>query len=183
MSSGAIFLDRDGVIVEEYGYVKQIDDMPIYPFVTDCIKKIHEAGMLAIVITNQSGVARGLFSEEELIKMNNLLKETTRVDAVYYCPHHLEGIVTKYSIKCRCRKPNIGLIEIACNDFDIDLNKSFFIGDREIDIQTGKNVGIKTILVRTGYGKQEEKKDIHPDYICDDLKKALDIIVKRTARE
>ncbi len=178
MGKGAVFLDRDGVIVEEYGYVKAIDDMPIYPFTQNSIKKIHDAGMLAIVITNQSGVARGIFSEDKLKEKNRLLEEETCVDAVYYCPHHPEGIIKKYQKKCDCRKPEIGLIRNACSDFDIELTKSFFIGDRETDIQTGKNAGIKTILVRTGYGAQEEKKDIHPDYICDSLIEAVDLILK-----
>lgn len=177
MGKGAVFLDRDGVLIKEYGYIKEVNELPFFSYTQDCVKRIHEAGMLAIVITNQSGVARGLFSEEELIKANRILIDRLSVDEVYYCPHHPEGKIKKYSIVCNCRKPKTGLIEQACFDFNIDLNKSFFIGDRESDIQTGVNAGVKTILVRTGYGAKEKMKNVIPDYICNDLNEAVDICI------
>ena len=173
----AVFLDRDGVLTEENGFLYNADEMSVYGFSKDCIDKIHDAGFFAIVITNQSGVARGYFTEDELRKMSTRLMETTGVDAVYYCPHHPDGKIEKYRKVCSCRKPEIGLIENACKDFEIDLSRSFFIGDRECDIKTGQNAGIKTILVRTGYGLEEEKKDLHEDYIADDLRDAVEIIL------
>ena len=172
----AVFLDRDGVLTKEKGFLHKADDMEIYGYSCECIEKVHVAGYLAIVITNQSGVARGYFTEDELTKMNTRLIEVTGVDAVYYCPHHTAGKIDKYRKECSCRKPGTGLIDKACKDFDIDLTHSFFIGDRECDIKTGQNAGINTILVRTGYGTEEEKKGLNPDYITDNLKSAVDII-------
>ena len=173
----AVFLDRDGVLTEEKGFLHNADEMVVCGFAKDCIEKLHKAGYLAIVITNQSGVARGYFTEDELRKMNTRLMEATGVDAVYYCPHHPDGKIEQYRKVCSCRKPETGLIDRACKDFEIDLSRSFFIGDRECDIKTGQNAGIKTILVRTGYGLEEEKKDLYSDYIADDLRDAVNKII------
>ncbi len=172
----AVFLDRDGVITEEKGFLNNADEMVVYEFSQECVKKLHNAGYLAIVITNQSGVARGYFTEDELKKMNKRLMEVVGIDAVYYCPHHPAGKIEKYRKVCLCRKPETGLIDMACKDFEIELSHSFFIGDRECDIKTGQNAGIKTILVRTGYGIEEEKNDLHPDFVVDDLRDAVEII-------
>ena len=173
----AVFLDRDGVISQENSYVKNVDDLLIYPFAEECVRFLHKMGFLAIVITNQSGIARGYFTENELQLMNKRLVDEVGIDRVYYCPHYLRGIVRKYSIKCTCRKPATGMIEKACSDYKIDIGKSFLIGDRESDIRTGKNANLKTILVRTGYGTQEEMKGVQPDYICGDLRDAVRICV------
>ena len=173
-----VFLDRDGVITEERSYVKNADEMRIYPYSKNCIEKIHEAGFLAIVITNQSGIARGYFTEDDLRLMNDRLRQETGVDDIFYCPHYSNGIIEKYSIDCDCRKPKVGMIEKACSKYAIELKNSYLIGDRESDINAGKNAGIKTILVRTGYGRHDEMKDIYPDYICDDLRDAVDICIE-----
>lgn len=173
----AVFLDRDGVLTIEKGFLHSAEEMALYEYGRECVVKLHEAGYLVFVITNQSGVSRGYFTEDELNKMNARLIDESGVDAVYYCPHHVDGIVKKYAVPCDCRKPNTGLIEKASKDYCIDLKGSYFIGDRECDIQTGKNAGIKTILVRTGYGAEEEKRNIHPDYVVDDLKAATDICI------
>ena len=173
----AVFFDRDGVLTEERGYLKSADEMVVYDYSRECVNKIHNAGYLAIVITNQSGVARGYFTEDELAKMNARLIDETGVDAVYYCPHHPDGKIEKFRKTCSCRKPAVGLIVKACKDFDIDLLHSFFIGDRECDIRTGQNAGIMTILVRTGYGVEEEKKGLQEDFVVDDLKSAVEIIL------
>ncbi len=173
----AVFLDRDGVLTEEKGFLHSADEMETYDFGWCCVEKLHEAGYLAIVITNQSGVARGYFNEDDLEKMNTRLIKETGVDAVYYCPHHPEGKIAKYKKVCACRKPETSLIDIACKNFEIDLSRSYFVGDRECDIKTGQNAGIKTILVRTGYGLEEEKKELHTDFIADNLISAVDIIL------
>ncbi len=175
----AIFLDRDGVLTEERGYLHSADEMVVCNYSRECVRKLHDAQYLTIVITNQSGVARGYFSENELKKMNERLIKEIGVDAVYYCPHHPDGIVEKYKKNCLCRKPSTGLIIKACNDFDIDLSKSYFVGDRECDIRTGQNVGIKTILVRTGYGLEDENKDLHPNYIAENLCDAVEILLRK----
>ena len=172
----AVFLDRDGVLSEEKSYVCKLEDFTIFPYTKDCIRKIKEKGYYAIVITNQSGVARGLFSEEVLQEMNAYLIEETGVDAVYYCPHHANGKIEKYKKECGCRKPNTGMIEHACQDFRIDMEKSYMVGDRASDILLGKNAGIKTILVESGYGMKRLEQEVMPDYIMEDLRKVLSIL-------
>ena len=175
----AAFLDRDGVLTEERGYLRSADEMAVYDYSRECVDRLHNAGYLAIVITNQSGVARGYYTEDELDKMNTQLIKETGVDVVYYCPHHSDGMIKKYRKVCSCRKPEIGLIDRACKNYDIDLLHSFFIGDRECDIKTGQKAGIKTFLVRTGYGSDEEKKDLNADFVVDDLRIAVKLIESR----
>lgn len=115
-----IFLDRDGVLTKEKSYVCKVDDLEIFEYSRECVRKIKEKGYYAIVITNQSGVARGYFTEDELIEMNTKLQEETGVDAIYYCPHHEQGKVPQFTMKCNCRKPDIGMIKQACEDYSID---------------------------------------------------------------
>lgn len=173
----AVFLDRDGVLVREKGYAApSVDDMEIFPYAKECIDKIHDKGFLAVVITNQSGVANGLYTEDDLKEMNDLLMEKTGVDAVYYCPHHPEGKIGKYRCTCSCRKPRTGMIEAACADFDIDMQKSYMAGDRARDIKAGQNVGIRTALLESGYGTAGLEEAVVPDYICSDLREFVDIL-------
>ncbi len=172
----AVFLDRDGVLTEECGYVNSVEEMHVFPFAKMCVSQMQEKGYYAIVITNQSGVARGLFSEEELLKMNGYLMQQTGVDAVYYCPHHPEGKVEKYRTICHCRKPEIGLFQDACRKFDIDLESSYMVGDRAGDIIAGRNAGVKTILVESGYGMNRLEEMVVPDYVCRDLQGVMEIL-------
>jgi len=172
----AVFLDRDGVLTVEKGYICPICEIEIFPYVKECIKEIHRKNYFAIVITNQSGVARGVFTEEQLLIVNeNLIKET-EVDAVYYCPHFVYGKVARYSIRCNCRKPDIGLIENACNDFDIDMSQSYMVGDQESDIITGINAGIKTVLLESVYKTELLNKKTSADYVLKDLRELIGII-------
>lgn len=166
----AIFLDRDGVLTVESSYVCSMEQMKIFSYARECIAEIHQKGYYAIVITNQSGVARGLFAEEILQEMNRKLIQETGADAVYCCPHYPQGIVKKYAIICNCRKPKTGLIEKACQDFQIDLSGSYMVGDRASDILTGIKMGIKTVLLESGYGSEKLEMDVEPDYKLDDLK-------------
>jgi D-glycero-D-manno-heptose 1,7-bisphosphate phosphatase len=173
----AIFLDRDGVLTIERGYICKIDEVELFPYASECINCIHEKGYVAIVITNQSGVARGLFQEEELQALHDRIIKATGVDAIYYCPHYIKGIVSRYSISCNCRKPNIGLIERAQKDFEIDLKKSYMVGDRATDIQTGRNAGLRTVLLESGYGSGDLNQQIQADYTVKDLKVFIDMIL------
>ena len=175
MTKPAIFFDRDGVLTVEESYVCDARQLKIFPYAKDCVDKIHRKGYYAIVITNQSGIARGLFSEEELQKMNRILMRETGVDAVYYCPHHPEGIVKKYAIKCNCRKPRTGLLAEACRDFRIDLADSLMVGDRAGDLLTGKRMGIKTVLLESGYGSRRLEQNVEPDYKFEDLREFTEI--------
>ena len=172
----ALFLDRDGVLTEEISYITSVENLHIFPYATECIRQIHEKGYYAIVITNQSGVARGLFTEETLKNMNTFLKEMTGVDAIYYCPHHPNGDVDQYRKICKCRKPEIGLLEQACLDFDIDMNRSYMVGDRAGDILTGQRAGMKTVLLESGYGLARLEQNVTPDYIFADLRNVIDIL-------
>lgn len=172
----AVFLDRDGVLSEEKSYVCSVEQLNIFPYTAECVRKIKEKGYYAIVITNQSGVARGLFTEDALRKMNQYMVEHTGVDAVYYCPHHKKGVVLGYALECNCRKPGTGLIEQARQDFNIDMGRSWFVGDRASDIQTGKKAGIKTILVESGYGTKRLEENVAPDYILEDLREVIQLL-------
>lgn len=172
----AVFLDRDGVLTEENGYICSLEDLHIFPYTRKCIQEIKKKGYYTIVITNQSGVARGFFTESTLIKMNDYLKKAIGVDAIYYCPHYVEGKVKKYAIECNCRKPKTGMIEMACREFHIDMENSYFVGDRASDIMTGQNMKIRTILLESGYGTENLESHIVPDYICKDLRNVIQIV-------
>jgi histidinol-phosphate phosphatase family protein len=165
----AVFLDRDGVLTEEKSYITSLRDLTIFPYTKECIDAIHAKGYYAIVITNQSAVARGFITEELLQKMNEYLETEANVDKVYYCPHlpiH----------NCSCRKPKTGLIERACSDYRIDMGKSYMVGDRASDIMLGKNAGIKTVLLESGYGTGRLEADVEPDYILNDLRDFIKIL-------
>lgn len=121
-------------------------------------------------------MARGLFNEDELLKMNSYLIQKTGVDAVYYCPHHPEGRVEKYKKECQCRKPEIGMFQMACKEFDIDMTNSYMVGDRAGDILAGQKAGVRTILLESSYGTAGLEKEIKPDYIFTDLRDILSVL-------
>lgn len=156
----AVFLDRDGVVCEDTDYVTSFEKLKIYPYAKEAIKLIHQKGYLAIVITNQSGVARGMMTEETLQVLNHFLKLETGVDDIYYCPHlpPERKEVFPYRIKCNCRKPDTGLIEKAILEYHIDRDKSYMIGDRETDIIAGKKAGLKTVWIRSRHSTEMADK-------------------------
>lgn len=172
----AVFLDRDGVLCKEKGYVSNVNQIEIFDYARECVNKIKEKGYYAIVITNQSGVARGLFTEEDLIIMNRYLKDESGVDEIYYCPHYPEGKIRRYKIKCDCRKPGTGLLKRAEADFCIDMKASYMVGDRASDILTGQNAGIKTILLESGYGTKRLEAGVTPDYVMENLKDIIKVL-------
>lgn len=172
----AVFLDRDGVLTEEKGYVCSLEELRIFPYAKECVQQIKAKGYYVIVITNQSGIARGFFTESMLLKMNDHLKRMIGADKVYYCPHYLTGKVRKYAIDCNCRKPKTGMIKAACKEFNIDIENSFLVGDRASDIMTGQNAGIRTILVESGYGTANLESNVIPDYIVNDLRNVIQIL-------
>ena len=168
--SPAIFLDRDGVICRENKVITSPDRIEIFSYAKECISEIKRRGFNVIVITNQSGIARGLFKEEDLIKLNNYMEQELCIDHIYYCPHHVNGIIKKYAINCKCRKPDIGLIKHACEEYNIDLAKSIMVGDRASDIELGHKIGTTTVLLNSGYGKDSLEYSIGYDYNFEDLK-------------
>lgn len=144
----AVFLDRDGTINKDIGYLYRIEELEFLPNAIKAIKILNEVGFLVIVITNQSGVARGYYSEEDIEVLHNhineLLKEYgAHIDAFYYCPHHPDDGIGMYKVDCNCRKPRTGLIEDAIIDYKIDRNKSYMIGDKKSDIEAGINANLK----------------------------------------
>lgn len=171
-----MFLDRDGVLTEENGYIQSVENLKLFPYTAECIRQIHRKGYYAIVITNQSGVARGLFTEEELQEMNDYLRKQTNVDAIFYCPHHPEGKIEKYRVKCGCRKPLPGMLETAYREYHIDMQNSYMVGDRASDIIAGQNAGVKTILLESGYGTAGLESAVTPDYIMKDLRDVLAVL-------
>ncbi|MDI7261750.1 MAG: D-glycero-beta-D-manno-heptose 1,7-bisphosphate 7-phosphatase [Thermodesulfobacteriota bacterium] len=189
----AVFLDRDGTINEEMGYVNHLDRFRLLPRVGEAIRLLNERHIKVVVITNQSGVARGYFPESLIHqvhqKMRNLLeKEGAHLDGIYYCPHHPDAGEPPYRQRCRCRKPETGLIEKAVEELDIDCSKSYMIGDRGADVEFGHRVGAKTVLLLTGYGKGEwefnrEQWKAKPDDVAQDLFEAVQWILNRESRK
>lgn len=175
----AVFLDRDGTINEEVGYLKDIKDLKIIKGSAQAIKKLNQANILTILVTNQSGVARGYYDESVIAKLHKRLSELLSeegayLDAIYYCPHLKQGIIQEYSIDCKCRKPDIGMLLKAQADFNIDLSKSFMIGDNQTDIEAGQRAGCKTILVKTSYRKYlMHNNTTQPDFIAQNLQEAV----------
>jgi D,D-heptose 1,7-bisphosphate phosphatase len=154
----AIFLDRDGVINKDVGYLSNPDEFELLEGSLEALKILNEKGYLLIVITNQAGIARGYYSKEVLEniheKMKDLLKrENIVLDNIYYCPHHPD-----FTGSCNCRKPNPGMILKAQEEFNIDLEQSFIVGDTLNDVQTGINAKCKSVLVLSSYGKEEQNK-------------------------
>ncbi|MCL6557487.1 MAG: HAD-IIIA family hydrolase [Firmicutes bacterium] len=184
----AVFLDRDGVITREIGYITQCAQVELYPFAAKAIASLNNNGWLCILLTNQSAVARGMLTEQQLAKIHGHLEELLRaesayLDAIYYCPHlppeEGEKEIPPYRVKCTCRKPGMGMINKAFEQFGIDAAQSYVIGDRETDIVMGENAGLSTILLRTGYGVQRYKGEsgIEPDFTFDDLAEAAKFLV------
>lgn len=175
----AIFLDRDGTINEEMGYINHISRFRIFDFVFPAIRLFNKAGFKVIVITNQSGVARGYFSELLVKEIHSRLIKSAKendaqIDGIYYCPHHKDGTIAEYKKECDCRKPKPGMLKKAMQDFSIEPDQSFMIGDRYKDMQFAFNNGLQTIMVMTGYGLgeytyQRNSWEKEPDYICDNL--------------
>ena len=178
MSSGhtnrAVFVDRDGTLAPDVNYCLRPDDFNLFPE-AQAIKMLNDAKFKVIVITNQSGIARGYFTDDILTKIhqkmrNELKKNGAYLDAIYYCPHHPND-------KCKCRKPGTVLFEKAAIDFNIDLSHSFVIGDRDVDIRAGKAIGAKRILVTTGPVKVTTSA-FKPDYVAENLLDAAQWIEK-----
>ena len=153
----AVFIDRDGTINEQMGYINHISRFVLLPGSAEAIKLLNDHGYLVIIVSNQSGVARGYFPIELVNEVHDRMKallerDNARVDGIFFCPHYPRGKLLEYSTACECRKPKTGLIKTACGDFDIDMANSYVIGDRCTDIELARNAGLKGILVKTGYG-------------------------------
>ncbi|MEJ6951183.1 D-glycero-alpha-D-manno-heptose-1,7-bisphosphate 7-phosphatase [Natronospora cellulosivora (SeqCode)] len=189
----AVFMDRDGTVSKEIGYVNHPARYELLPRTAAAIKKLNRAGIKAILTTNQAGVARGYFKEEMILrvheKLEKLLEEKEAyLDAIYYCPHHPDLGEGKYRQDCDCRKPKPGLLNRGKEEFDLDLSRSYMIGDKISDVEVGQKVGAKGILVLTGYGLgaleyEREEWNVEPDYIAKDLLDAVKWILADIERK
>lgn len=162
----AVFLDRDGVLCEDTDYVTSFEKMHIFPFAREAVKRIQEKGYLAIVVTNQSAIARGMMSEQQLAELHRFLISETGVDAVYYCPHLPPEAeeMPPYRVFCRCRKPDTGMLERAALEHDIALEDSYMVGDRASDMETGRRAGTKTVYI-----SPDRSNVSGVDVVCDTL--------------
>lgn len=188
MKNKCIFLDRDGTIIVYKELLHKKEDVVLLEKAAEAIRLINDHGFLAIVVTNQPVVARNLCSLEEMWAINRrmeelLAAEDAYLDDIFACPHHPDrgfpGENKAYKIKCECRKPGIGMIKEAAKKHNIDLAKSYLIGDTTIDIMTGKNAGLKTVLVKTGLGGRDNSFQVEPDYLAENLKGAVEIIMSK----
>jgi len=168
----AVFLDRDGVVNKEVGYITRTEQVEIYDFAREAINIFHNAGWKVIIVTNQSAIARGFLTETKLHEINKYFMDCLNIDDIFYCPHYPpeNEEIYPYNIHCSCRKPAAGMILEAAKKHNIDLKKSYLVGERESDILAGKNAKVSTVLVKTGYGKDWKDNGIKPDYIFENLK-------------
>jgi D-glycero-D-manno-heptose 1,7-bisphosphate phosphatase len=178
----AVFLDRDGTIAEEVGYLNHLSRFRLFPFVAAAVCRLNEANLPLVVVTNQSGVGRGYFPESLVVAIHDYMTQQlaaggARIDAIYYCPHTSTD-------NCTCRKPKTGMLDRAAQEHAIDLKRSFVVGDRYGDLQLARNAGARSILVRTGYGEGElawhaVKWPLQPDFVAQDLADATNWILRQ----
>ncbi len=185
----AVFLDRDGTLVEEAGYLDRLERLVFFPYTVDAVRALNIAGFQVVVISNQSGVARGIVRESFIAETHEHISRRlaaggAHVDGFYYCPHHPDGVVEALRKPCDCRKPGTGMFTRAARELDLDLRSSFAVGDRWNDLKAGRAVGARTILVRTGYGREAEaapEKSFAPDAIVDNVIEAVSWILRVAA--
>ena len=187
MKRRAVFMDRDGTISEEVGYVNHPSRYRVFRYSAEAVRLLNENGWLAILVTNQAGVARGYFTEDLIAAVHDRLKlelkaQGARLDAIYYCAHHPTVGESPYRFDCDCRKPKPGLIRRAAQEFDVDLAQSWMIGDRYSDIELARNAGTRAAFVLSGYGRgeweyQRDAWKHEPDLVAEDLLEAVRKIV------
>jgi len=186
----AVFLDRDGTLNVDVGHLHAIEQLEFFPWTADALRLLKRAGFALVVVTNQSGIAHGFiapgFVEEAHAEMSRRLNEAgVELDALYYCPHHPRGSVPAFAVECRCRKPAPGMLEDAARDLGIDLSRSWVIGDKWLDVQLGHAVGARSVLVRTGWGAQQERArpaGQRVEAVCDNLIHAVSVIFDHDRR-
>jgi D-glycero-D-manno-heptose 1,7-bisphosphate phosphatase len=194
MKRRAVFIDRDGTISEEIGYVNHPSRYRVFPYAAEAIHTLTEAGWLTVLVTNQAGVARGYFTEDLIHRVHQILIDElarggARLDAIYYCPHHPSVGEPPYRADCNCRKPKPGLIHRAAEELDIDLSQSWMVGDRYSDAELAHRAGVRACFVLSGYGRGEWEYQRatqwprEPDMVAEDLLDAAQRIVRIAARE
>jgi len=180
----AVFVDRDGTLIEEKNYLSNPADVELVPGAAEAVRGLRAAGFRVVVISNQAGVARGFFGEDAVravhARIDALLgREGAAIDGYYFCPHHPD-----FSGECRCRKPKPGMLEDAARDLDLDLSRSYMVGDRLTDVEAGGRLGLPGLLVLTGYGASErdpQSPEAHPAAVVADLGAAAEWILGHAA--
>jgi len=191
MMKKAIFLDRDGTLNVDVGYLHRLEDLELFPWTGDALRLLKRAGYTLVVVTNQSGIAHGLiapgFVETCHAEMRRRLRPAgADLDALYFCAHHPRGSVAGLDVDCRCRKPLPGMVEDAVRDLGVDPAQSWVVGDKWLDINLGYAVGARSILVRTGWGADQEQRrpdGQRVDAICDNLIHAVSVIIAADEKE
>jgi D-glycero-D-manno-heptose 1,7-bisphosphate phosphatase len=181
MKQRAVFLDRDGTLVHPGHYPSRPEHLQLYDNIASDLRALRKAGFRLVVITNQSGIARGYFTEADLQRMHTYLtaelgKKGVVLDAIYYCPHHIAGVIEAFSIRCNCRKPQPGMILQAAADLHLDLQRSWFVGDILDDVEAGNRAGCHTILVDLGTEPLPDQQVRCPNFVARDTRHALRII-------
>lgn len=169
----AVFLDRDGTLIEEVNFLSRVEDLAVFPFTREALTRLKDAGFLIVVVTNQSGIGRRIYDEDAMHAIHAEMQSQLdgMIDGFYFCPH-LPGDA------CNCRKPGLGMIESAMSDFPIDLKESWIIGDKKIDVETGGVAGMRSAMVMTGYGSTHYKTlDSEPDITAENLLEAVKAIL------
>jgi len=191
LSRAAVFVDRDGVLIEEVSYLSSMNHLALFPWTADSIRALNRAGLPVIVVTNQSGIARGFFTGAFVDEVHReisarLAAGGARIDAYYYCPHHPDGSVAEFARACECRKPRPGLIERAASDLDLDPARSFVVGDKWSDVDLAHAAGARGVLVRTGHGAAEQERQREgrvADAVVDNLAAAASWLLQRLKSE
>lgn len=182
----AIFMDRDGTLIKYADLLCRVEDVELFPFTAASVKRINNSGFICFLVTNQPVVARNICDISCVNQIHNKIetllgREHAYLNDIYFCPHHPDKGYPEENqtlkVDCECRKPKLGMIEKAMREYNIDMELSWFIGDTTVDVQTGKNAGLKTVLVRTGKGGRDMKFDVTPDFIFDNLKDAVEHII------
>lgn len=186
----AVFLDRDGTVNEEVGYLSDLSRLKLIPGAGTAIRRLNQAGLMVVLVTNQSGVARGYFPESFVHDAHALLEtmlreEGARLDGIYYCPHHPTAGNSRHTLDCDCRKPRTGLIDRAARELAIDVRNSFMVGDKWSDVELGQRAGARTVLVKTGFaaddpGNARPPQVSDPDFIAHTISEAVEWILRNS---
>ena len=186
----AVFLDRDGTLIEEVGYLNRVERVRFFPWSVDAVRALNLAGFAVVIVTNQSGVAQGYFDEAFLEQVHGFIDQRiragrARIDAYYYCPHHPTARLEPYRMVCDCRKPKPGLVQRAARELGLDASRSFVVGDRWGDIQLAHASGAKGVLVRSGYVHDEDEPPADgrgADMVAENLMEAAAWIIGQASR-
>jgi D-glycero-D-manno-heptose 1,7-bisphosphate phosphatase len=190
VSRAAVFLDRDGTLIEERGYLDRLDLLRLFPWTADALRLVKRAGFVTVVVTNQSAIARGIVDETFVNEVHHeldvrLARGGAAIDRYYVCPHHEDAAIDRYRQACRCRKPGPGMIEQACREMDLDARRSVMVGDRWLDVACGQAAGTRSVLVRSGHRARDgdaPPEGVAADAILNNLMEAVGWILRNSSR-